>query len=130
MASSATNFSRNASTYALELAACQRYYFRTTSGVDYGTVGFGGIGATTTAGAGFLKYPVTMRTNPTSIDYSTLAVNDTATITAITTVTANKATPDTLDFTWNCASGITQFRPYKIVTNNSTAGYLGVSAEL
>ena len=113
-----------------ELAMCQRYYFRTTSGVDYGTVGFGGIGASTTAGAGFLKYPVTMRTNPTSIDYSTLAVNDTATITAITSVTANKATPDILDFTWNCASGITQFRPYKIITNNSSAGYLGVSAEL
>jgi hypothetical protein len=113
-----------------ELAMCQRYYFRTTSGVDYGTVAFGGIGATTTAGAAFLKYPVTMRTNPTAIEYSTLAVNDTATITAVTSVTLNKATPDTLDLTWNTASGITQFRPYKLVTNNSTTGYLAVTAEL
>jgi hypothetical protein len=113
-----------------ELAMCQRYYFRTTTGVDYGTVAFGGIGASTTAGAAFLKFPVTMRTNPTAIEFSTLAVNDTASIIAVTSVTLNKATPDTLDLTWNTAAGVTQFRPYKVISNNSAAGYLAVTAEL
>jgi hypothetical protein len=118
------------SSYQAELAMCQRYYFRTTSGVDYGTVAFGGIGTNTTSGAAFLKFPVTMRTNPTAIEYSTLAINDTTAITAITSVTLNKATPDTLDITWNTASGVTQFRPYKVISNNSASGYLAATAEL
>ena len=107
----ATAFQTATGTLAGELAACQRYYFRTTTNVDYGTVAFGGIGTTTTSGAGFLRFPVTMRTNPTAIEYSALAANDTVTITAITSVTLNKATADTLDITWNTASGITIYLP-------------------
>lgn len=65
IASSASAFSRNASTIALELAACQRYYNNvgTVGHVAYSSVGVMGF-----------VFPVTMRTTPTaSFSYSGVA---------------------------------------------------------
>ena len=80
IASSASAYSNSASTYALELAACQRYY-STSIPTDYtvtnfpimGTSGAGGQIFTANGTSdlfGSLQYPVALRTTPTFTAYS------------------------------------------------------------
>jgi hypothetical protein len=68
----ATPFARAATTLQGELAACQRYYTRFTA--DNG-VSFGGHGGCVTATIGQSNFPlpVTMRINPTSIDFANVS---------------------------------------------------------
>jgi hypothetical protein len=63
IAATASSFSRNAATYALELAACQRYYYLHASGIDGTICNFLYFNATTSTA--MLSFPVTMRTAPT-----------------------------------------------------------------
>ena len=127
----ATPFSRAGGTLQGELAACQRYYWRTTPGLAYGQITNGwASGATNLLGQ--IPTKVTMRIAPTSVDYSTLCVTpDDGTVTAVSAATlkTNESTPDIVrvDFT---SSGLTQYRPYMVLANNSTSAYLGFSAEL
>lgn len=127
-----TAFSRAGGTLAGELAACQRYYYRnatTTNG--YGRLS-AGIGLSTTVVTAATTLPVTMRIQPTSIDYSTLRLNDSATGTTVSTLTINNdfSQPNMCGLTATVSSGLTQYRPYFIEQNNSTTGYIGFSAEL
>ena len=70
----ATAFQTATGTVQGELAACQRYYFRASADANNTYAGFcNGYAATTTAAYGWLNLPVSMRTPPTSIDYSTIA---------------------------------------------------------
>ena len=71
-----------------------------------------------------------MRTTPSSIDYSTLGVNDGATLTTVTAVSADILSPVFNQINATVASGLTQFRPMRILANNSTSAYLGFNAEL
>jgi hypothetical protein len=72
MASSATNFSRNASTIALELAACQRYYWKESMPAgNYAPFGFGGFYSSTQHNV-YVKNPTQMRT---TASYSFSAAN-------------------------------------------------------
>ena len=68
----ATPFVRAATTLQGELAACQRYYTRFTAdnGVNFG--GHGGC-VTATIGQSNFPLPVTMRVNPTSIDFANVS---------------------------------------------------------
>ncbi|CAB4180196.1 hypothetical protein UFOVP1041_11 [uncultured Caudovirales phage] len=63
IASSATAYSPNTSTYETELAACQRYYQR-YGGTNYMAMGMGVYVATTVCRV-FFGMPVTLRTAPT-----------------------------------------------------------------
>jgi hypothetical protein len=114
-----------------ELAMCQRYYWRFGGDAAYQRFGSGIAGSTTVVFAP-INNPVPLRVAATSVDYSTLAVSDAVnTPTAVTSVALNAGTSKNitqLDFT--VASGLTQYRIYQPLTNNSTSGYLGVSAEL
>jgi hypothetical protein len=126
-----TQFSLFSGTFQGELAACQRYYWRTTGG--YGNyAGYGmGSGVSTTQAEILLPFPVTMRTNPTVVDFSTLALTDTASLYAVTTITLSYSNANAAMIYPNVASGLTQYRPYKLVNNNnSTTAYVGISAEL
>jgi hypothetical protein len=129
-AASATAYSPNTSTYALELAACQRYYTRAVSGASYGRLSV----STPAASSGTIyvstPLPVRMRVAPTSVDYSTLAFYDGVTVTAISSVSIDAGT--STDYaSLNCgSSSLTQYRPYFIVGNASASAYLGLSAEL
>ena len=131
--STATPFQTATGTKQGELAACQRYYYRTVTGTAYQLYAFGPA-KSTTAVFGTLYPPVTMRTTPTSVDFANLALTDGNTApTAVTSATLNgslNSSANCAQIDFNVASGLTQYRFYTVTNNNSTSGYLGVSAEL
>jgi hypothetical protein len=128
----ATPFSRAGGSIGAELALCQRYYFRNGGLASYTALGNGTAESSTIIEIQ-VAAPVTMRTLPTAVDYSTIAVQPygTGTITAVTSAvlgTVKGLNP--LNVTLNVASGLTQGVWYRALTNNSTSGYLAFSAEL
>jgi hypothetical protein len=129
--STASPFQTASGSIGGELALCQRYYYRNTGGQAYSRIGFG-LGQTTTNGQIVVNLPVTMRTAPTAVDYSTLALYDGTTITAVTSVVLSGGAIGPTVVTLDCAvaSGLTVFRPYELANNNSTSAYVGLSAEL
>jgi len=126
----ATPFKCNAPSVQAELAACQRYYWR-TSAVNIGE--FMGLGPSLsgTLAIPLMNIPTTMRVKPTSIDYSSVALWDGVAggnIT-ITLLGLSGRTTSTIGLDAVVASGLTQYRTYYIITQ-STSGYVGFSAEL
>jgi hypothetical protein len=67
-----------------------------------------------------------------AIEGSTIALYDGVTVTATTSLalTGSQNGPDMLTISANVASGLTAFRPYAILANNSTSAYLAISQEL
>jgi hypothetical protein len=126
----ATGFQRNAGTIQGELAACQRYYYRTTSfGMAWGT------NYTTTVCRAAVYFPVEMRIAPTALeqngtagDYSIgQAGGGGGVLTAVPSYSGTSTRYATVNGV--VASGLTQFYPSYIQQTAST-GYLGWSAEL
>jgi hypothetical protein len=129
--STATAFKRNASNIQGELAACQRYYVRFSGTNLYNILGTGMVG-TSTAGSVFTSLPVSMRTAPTSLEYSTLGIQDNqqGSVLAVTSLALGGSTNFIANMDFTVASGLTALRPMRLMTNNSSSGYLGFSAEL
>jgi hypothetical protein len=72
-----------------------------------------------------------MRVEPTVADYSTLALTDQITGFGFTSLTlSNQNGKNIAQFSIGGSSGLTQYRSYFIGSNNSSSGYLGLSAEL
>jgi hypothetical protein len=123
-------FRRTGGTIAGELAACQRYYYRSTPGAAFG-LHCQGFGESTTVAMVNFKTPVTLRVTAASVDYSNIRVTDGTSGFAVTALTLfNGGGMDMVQMRASVASGLTQFRPYFIDNNNNTAGYIAVSAEL
>jgi hypothetical protein len=127
----ATAFQTATGTLQGELAACQRYYWRSSDTNAFANYGVGYADQTNSLYAS-VKLPVSMRVKPTSVDYSTLCAhiyNVSATSLSVVTLESSSASRD-----WGVvvgsASGLTQYRPYGLNNNNSTSGYIGFSAEL
>jgi len=128
--STLTAFQTATGTIQGELAACQRYYYRNSATTNNTTMGWGFASSSTNV-MGIIQFPVMMRTAPTSIDFSTIQANDSSTGTAISAAAFSGVEYGTLFATVNfTTSGMTTYRPTKIISNGSTAGYLGFSAEL
>lgn len=127
----ATPFKTNGVTLAGELAACQRYYYRVTSGTAFSIFGTGANASTTQARVN-VPLGVTMRTAPTSsIDFASLALAEPGFgVIAATSVTFDSANPNNVNLLVNVASGLTAQRPSFLYSNNSTTAYLGFTAEL
>jgi hypothetical protein len=116
-----------------ELAACQRYYNRYTPGTQaYGVLCSSGVGWSTTLIRATFAFPVEMRTNPSSVEYSTIRFVDsgstTGTISAANLLSSEQSPK--VAFVEFTSTGVTQHRPSFIEANNSTSGYVGFSAEL
>jgi hypothetical protein len=114
-----------------ELAMCQRYYVRFGGAAIYEAMGQG-VGWTTTRAGIQIKLPATMRIAPSALDYALpLAVSDSVTATSVTTASLGGETgKDVAVFRADVASGLTVYRPYVLITDNSTSAYIGFSAEL
>jgi hypothetical protein len=125
----ASPYTRAYPTIQGELAACQRYYYRTGT-VANNRFGLGSAASTTVAVVG-VQLPVTMRTIVSSIEYSNIGVYDSVgAVIAATSVVLNVADANYPILVINVASGLTQFRPYLGLNNASSSGYIGFSAEL
>jgi len=125
-----TPFSRAGGTIQGELAACQRYYCRWTGGAAYHPYGLG-FATSTTAGAIIVNSPVAMRVAPTTIDYSTIYLEDYASASSTAgTVSAFNAGPLVTKLNFTGLSGMTAGRGIYIYSNNDANGYLAFSAEL
>ena len=128
--STATAFQTATGTIQGELAACQRYYYRNTTTQVYGSLFFGtALGSNNVQG--LFTMPVQMRVSPTSLDYSTIGGGDNVsaiTVSSINIITA-QSTPTTTWINVVC-TGATTYRTYWFYSNNTTTGYIGVSAEL
>ena len=118
-------------TLQTELAACQRYYSRFGGLNTYQTFG-GGFADQTTTAIIQVPLPATMRVAPTSVDFSTLNLSTGGTNTAVTSLTilSNNSGNGIAVVYPVVASGLTANRPYSLTANNSTNGFLGLSAEL
>ncbi len=126
----ATAFQTATGTIQGELAACQRYYYRSSGTAAYSPHAQG-IAASAADFQGIFQYPVTMRVAPTSIEFSNLGLSDSVNAPfAITALTLANNTKSATILNTSTAGGLTQFRYYQVLNNNSTAGYLGFSAEL
>jgi hypothetical protein len=137
LGSVATTFTRTGGTIANELAACQRYYQRFNC--DGSNFAYFGHGAAQNSGSAFIIVTLkeTMRVAPTSLDLSTLtnyfAENSGVTsVTNLTSITlpANVSTKDLAMLQVDKTSSFTVGAYYRLVSNNNTNAYIGLSAEL
>jgi hypothetical protein len=131
--SKATPFQTATGTIQGELAACQRYYFRTVANNAYARLSQFGNALSATSFYAWVQPPVPMRTTPTAIEYSAnLGAGDNVTmVAAITSISLSSQTNNSyIGFEANVASGLTTYRGYNIIANNSTTSYIAATAEL
>jgi hypothetical protein len=131
--SEATPFTRAGGTIGGELSVCQRYYTRIGGDTAYGIIA-PGIATNTNSAAFIVNLPTPMRAAPTSSDYSTLGVTDLIAVNTAITSLAIVATETTrysvrLDVGAS-GGGLTQFRTTFLRNFNSSAAYVGFSADI
>jgi hypothetical protein len=122
-------FRRSGGTIQGELAACQRYYWRTTATSAFGILTPFGIASSTTNAGLVVQPPVTMRAF-TSVDYGTARLTDQYSASPAITALAIGDTSGNLLIVNATSTGLTQGRAYRLEANNSTSGYFAVNGEL
>ena len=127
----ATPFHTLGGTIQGELAACQRYYYRNTALANYGIVAPYAFSATTNNVTINFFTPVPMRTI-SSIDTANLLFQSAAGTTILCTSLAMDAqtiSPTTVSI-FGTATGAATSTIGRILANNTTNAYIGVSGEL
>jgi len=115
----------------VELALCQRYYQRHKSNSAYGQFSWGSA-PTTTAVTTIIPYVVPLRAAPTTsnFEYSNVAPGDGANVPLTPSAASldhSSSITSLVNFT---VTGATQYRPYFLMANNNSAGYVGFNLEL
>lgn len=124
----ATEFERRP--YNTELALCQRY-FQTWGGTNnYELMPFFGIGFSTNTVEGPFTFIQPMRAAPTLSTAGTLGFLDVAAFYSVGTLILDSAGLQTARVRTSTSSGITQYRPYQLLANNSLAARIQLSSEL
>ena len=132
----ATPYAPNGATYQAELAACQRYYWRNFPGAAaYSIFSIAQVASTTVAYAS-VPFPVPMRVNPSAVEVTSTAANYAVT-SAVFAYVACSALPTLAGITntqaqlgLTVAAGLVAGNATFFISNNSTAAYVGFSAEL
>ena len=122
--------------YGTELALCQRYYYKAVTGTLFNQLAFCNV-RTTTSHYAFLQLPVTMRANPSSVDYSTIGVIASwgAGVVGLNSLTLADAaygsgtTQVLLNAVTSSAVGTVGQISF-LLGNNSTTGFVALNAEL
>jgi hypothetical protein len=114
-----------------ELAMCQRYYWRVTGGDIYASYGLAYPTSTSDALA-WVQFPVIMRTKPSGIDWTGLALHTPGISSfAFTTLVIGNANTFGVQLAGGVAgTPLVAYRPYFVSMNGSASHYLGFSAEL
>ena len=127
----ATAFQTATGTIQGELAACQRYYYRSTSSAGSQTsTGISGITNSTTNLVGYFNPPVPMRVTPTAVEFSSIGTQTTGSgLTAISAVAiVNESNNNSVSLNLT-SSGFTA-NLFGLVRGTTGTGYIGLSAEL
>jgi hypothetical protein len=133
----ATPFIRSGNTYGGELSLCQRYYWRANAfgETNYPILGFG-AGNSATQARTIMAFPVQMRIKPTVIDYAAISnfavftMADAQVAPTAVALDTNLTTSYSGWLSWTTAGGLTANTPYYVRGNNTSAAYLGFSAEI
>jgi hypothetical protein len=128
----ATAFQTATGTIQGELAACQRYYYRSNNVSEYQCHGQG-FAWTTTDAKIFARLPVTMRAKPTEFTYGNVIILDSSFSgggTQTLTMTATETSNNYAEIVTNNATGLTANRPTYLRSNNNVNGYVAFGAEL
>jgi len=118
--------------YGRELQMCQRYCVVYGRDQVYNEVGGTGFAVATTKVTVPVTVPVQLRVTPTILSSGNFQVSDAIAATAVSTIGVNTTQSSTLvvSIEATVASGLTQFRPYRIESANSTTAYVAITAEL
>lgn len=114
-----------------ELALCQRYYYRIipNPGTSYCRFSSYAPADSTTSLAVLIQPAVTMRTVPNVLEYSNLTLYGGGFATFTNAVISVDCAPQLIQIGVS-GSGMTQFRPYALLANNTSNSYLAIGAEL
>jgi hypothetical protein len=132
----ATPFERRS--YGQELTLCQRYYYRVVSNVadnNYARLSIFGQCANSTTAFAEVLFPVSMRTNPTSLQTTGTAnnyslFNSAGSGVVATALAFNAGSAHSGEVIVTVASGLVAGNATVLIANNNTTAYLGWSAEL
>jgi hypothetical protein len=119
-------------TYATELAACQRYYWRNTNTGSGGQNITLGLTVSTQICYFGVQFPVTMRTTPSALDYSAVGISSASVgySGGTAALTSGQVSPSASTISYTHTSAVlTNDRSYLVQLGAST-GYIGFSAEL
>ena len=125
---SATPFERRL--YNQELANCQRY-LPALNGLYWTTTGYA---YSANNGIGFITFPVSARTAPTGITFSSLShftvANSTNTAYTPTGIVIDVGNPAGISIIWSTSTGLTSGTPTRMYASNASAQILFTGCEL